>query len=281
MDLSSQSLRQVEFREKMTRGYHPDDVDEFVERAANAVETLQQQLREANERADSAETKATENAQTDEALRRTLVIAQRTADEAIRDAESHAASLVSDARAQADAVMREAEQTARRNAHTAQEELRRDVSMLETARTQLQQDVDALKRYLDTERGRIRASLTDALRTLDEGVGHRLPAPNPTPVEVPPALADMGEDTMAHEIRLDDSSVAMPDAAESSSSSADESSDDDDDYFAELRRAVNDDEPLGPREGPALGGFDAEDEDLFGEANSDDTRGLSRLRRRR
>jgi DivIVA domain-containing protein len=37
MDLTPQTLRDVEFREKL-RGYHPDDVDDFLEEAAVALE---------------------------------------------------------------------------------------------------------------------------------------------------------------------------------------------------------------------------------------------------
>ena len=50
MDVSPKTLREVEFREKM-RGYHPEDVDQFLERVAAGIEVLQDRLRQAVERA--------------------------------------------------------------------------------------------------------------------------------------------------------------------------------------------------------------------------------------
>src|ERR1035437_6819430 len=43
------SLRTVEFRETL-KGYHRDDVDEYLEKAAIEAETLQEQLRQAGDR---------------------------------------------------------------------------------------------------------------------------------------------------------------------------------------------------------------------------------------
>jgi DivIVA domain-containing protein len=43
MDLTPQTLREVEFREKL-RGYHPDDVDDFLEKVAVAVGELLDRL---------------------------------------------------------------------------------------------------------------------------------------------------------------------------------------------------------------------------------------------
>ena len=79
MDVSPKMLRDVEFREKM-RGYHPEDVDQFLEQVAAGVEVLQDRLRQAVERAQRAEAAAAEAGDSDETLRKTLVLAQRTAD---------------------------------------------------------------------------------------------------------------------------------------------------------------------------------------------------------
>ncbi|GAC1315579.1 MAG: hypothetical protein NVSMB16_12580 [Acidimicrobiales bacterium] len=48
MELTPQVLREVEFREKL-RGYHPDDVDDFLEEAAVAVEDLLVRLHSAEQ----------------------------------------------------------------------------------------------------------------------------------------------------------------------------------------------------------------------------------------
>lgn len=54
MDVSPETIRTVEFRERL-RGYNQDDVDQFLERMAAGVEILQQRLRDASQRAARAE----------------------------------------------------------------------------------------------------------------------------------------------------------------------------------------------------------------------------------
>ena len=49
MEVSPKTLREVEFREKM-RGYHPEDVDHFLEQVAAGIEVLQDRLRQAETR---------------------------------------------------------------------------------------------------------------------------------------------------------------------------------------------------------------------------------------
>src|SRR4051812_38543926 len=111
MDISPKTLREVEFREKF-RGYHPEDVDAFLEKAAVGVEALQNQLRQATERAAHSEQLASASGTTDEALSRTLLLAQRTADMAVEEAREQAARMVAAAEAQAKIIVEEANQRA-------------------------------------------------------------------------------------------------------------------------------------------------------------------------
>src|SRR5215471_21174379 len=53
MDVTPQELRDVEIREAW-RGYHRDDVDELLERAAATIEHLQEEVRQAQLRAAQA-----------------------------------------------------------------------------------------------------------------------------------------------------------------------------------------------------------------------------------
>ncbi len=106
MDLTAQVLHDVEFREAKRGGYNTQDVDEFLERLAVAVDRQDAQLREARQRVAAAESahrggrapgrgrRAAAGGgqrEADETLKRTLVLAQRTADAAIREAEERAA----------------------------------------------------------------------------------------------------------------------------------------------------------------------------------------------
>ena len=103
MDVTPQLLKDVEFRQKV-RGYDPDEVDDFLERVGLAFAQLQDRLREANDKVEAADARATraearvrDSSEIDDTLRRTLVLAQRTADAAVKEAEEQAAAIRSEA----------------------------------------------------------------------------------------------------------------------------------------------------------------------------------------
>lgn len=167
MDISPQTVRQVEFRDKKLNGYHPDDVDEFLEKVATGIEIMQERLRLATDRAVRAEAAAGGSREEDDTLRRTLVLAQRTADLAVKEGREQAARLVESAESDAAARTAAAEDEASRLVEQANVKVRADVARLEGARRQLAQDVDRLVRYVDEQRARTRAVLTDAAANLD------------------------------------------------------------------------------------------------------------------
>lgn len=185
MDVSAQTLREVEFREKL-RGYHPDDVDEFLERVAGGIEYLQDRLRQATERAQRAESKAAESTEGDDALKRTLVLAQRTAEMAVREARQEADRISASARAEANAIVAQAEDMARRTIEETQGSIRSELAQLETARDRLRSDITALEHHLEEERLRLRASLSEALSAVEEHLAPPAPAPAEHEVTIPP-----------------------------------------------------------------------------------------------
>jgi DivIVA domain-containing protein len=219
MEVSPKTLREVEFREKM-RGYHPEDVDTFLEQVAAGIEALQDRLRQAVDRAQRAEVAASESGGADETLRKTLVLAQRTADMAVQEAREQASRILASAEQQAQAILTEAEERGRRTLEETIAECKAELGRLEANRSQAQQDVDTLQRWLDEHKDHLRAMLSEALsavdragvlwpapstRTLDSGTrplegGARRPAP---PAPVPSAFdpqnglgGDSGPDTM-------------------------------------------------------------------------------------
>jgi DivIVA domain-containing protein len=178
------SLRTVEFRETL-KGYHRDDVDEYLEKAAVEAEGLQEQVRQMGERLRQAgeriaqleatleERAAAEPAEPvvpDDTLQRTLLLAQRFVDETKADAEAHASKLVADAEEHARAVVADAEAKATEVASEAERRLREEIGRLETIKAQLSGDVEAMARHLEGERARLRSALTDVLRWVDENV---------------------------------------------------------------------------------------------------------------
>ena len=181
MEVSPKTLREVEFREKM-RGYHPEDVDHFLEQVAAGIEVLQDRLRQAVERAQRAEAAASEAGGADDTLRKTLVLAQRTADLAVQEAREQAARILASAEQQAQSILTEAEERGRRTLEDAVAESRAELGRLEASRSQAQQDVETLQRWLDEHKAHLQASLSEALAAV-ERAGVLWPAPSTRPVE--------------------------------------------------------------------------------------------------
>jgi DivIVA domain-containing protein len=108
VEFTSDVVRTIKFREKM-RGYHPEEVDAFLERAAAALELLQTRLAEATERALKAETALESNSAADESIRRTLMLAQRTAELAVSEANEEAQRIRDEAQTAVDGQSSETE----------------------------------------------------------------------------------------------------------------------------------------------------------------------------
>ena len=170
MDLTPELLRTVEFNDAKKGGYDHDEVDEFLDRAAADLARQQERIREfegriaaAERRADEAETQAKDHSDSDETLRRTLVLAQRTADAAIKEAQDDAARIVGEARQKADALIASAEEQVRREVGATRDRLQAEIRELEGRRSELHERISELGGHLDAERDRIGVQL-DRLR---------------------------------------------------------------------------------------------------------------------
>jgi DivIVA domain-containing protein len=191
------TLRTVEFRLGL-KGYNVDEVDEYLEKAAVEAEQVQERLRTANERlrqateriaqleADAggarperggtlepapgpgASTTVSGSGVSDDTLQRTLLLAQKFVEETKRESEAEAAQVVSRAEERARTLLAQAEERARRITTEAEDRLRAEVARLEEARKRLSGDVEAMSRHLAEQRTKIRASLAEALRWIDE-----------------------------------------------------------------------------------------------------------------
>ncbi len=181
---SLDSLRTVEFRQTL-RGYHIDDVDEYLERVAVDAEALQEQVRQAGERLRQAaeriaqlegmlqESQLQPQAATqvsDDTLQRTLLLAQKFVDQTQAEAEAQARLLVSDAEDRARRVLNEAEQRAKSVTEDTERHLRDEITRLESIRAQLAGDVETIGRHMENERNRLRGALSDMLTWVDEHV---------------------------------------------------------------------------------------------------------------
>jgi DivIVA domain-containing protein len=192
------TLRTVEFRLGL-KGYNVDEVDEYLDRAAQEAEGLQEHVRQLNERlrqaserisqlerekraapvvaeaseepaAVAAAPAANDTALSDETLQRTLLLAQKFVDQTKRESEAEAAAIIAQAEETARGSIAAAEATAAQMQAESNKKLRDEVTRLESTRTELATDVESMARHLESERNRLRGALSDILKWVDENV---------------------------------------------------------------------------------------------------------------
>ena len=319
-------------------------------RPVERVAAAESRIADAERRAEQAEHGGGGSAtDADETLKRTLVLAQRTADAAIREAEERAARLVAAAEDESarmlaeahDSTARayaEAEEEARRAQHEARSRVLAELQELEGSRELLRSDVELLEHHIDEQRERLRyairelnaivedphtlrevatPALADVVVPELEPEPEPLPDPEPLPrqraarrlraqpveevehhpeveealewpTEEEPAWAEpepapdafgpvaaetppsrTGPRSARDEARMDQRPLLAEARRLAAAEEVEEEGDDA--YLAELRKAMTDDEPLGPRE------------DLEGDSYGDEapTTGRSRFGRRR
>src|ERR687897_2749472 len=190
MELTPQTLHAVEFREAHRGGYNTRDVDDFLERVAVGVANLHDRLREIASRAEAAEARlldaqhqmdelqrrppaasspimapaappAPSVNDADDTLRRTLVLAQRTADATIKEAKQEANRLLGEARDEAARTRAAAEDEARRGADSARVSAQAEVETLLANRDKLTVDIERLNKRLGEQRIGIQTGITE------------------------------------------------------------------------------------------------------------------------
>jgi cell division septum initiation protein DivIVA len=193
MDVSPQELRSSEIKDAW-RGYNRDDVDDLLERAAVTIESLSRQVQEAEVRAPADPDALPTSRDDAEMLQRTLLLAQRAADEEVSKAQAQARKLVEESEARAQALVGEAEATARRIAEGERRRLEDEIRDLTLRRDQLAADADALEDYVSSYRERVRTAIEHDLERLGS---ESISAPTERP-----ALADVEP--------LDDTATVAP-----------------------------------------------------------------------
>jgi cell division initiation protein len=194
MELTPKLLTDVQFREQW-RGYKPEEVDEFLERVAAGVGELPQRLADAMQRASTAEKRLLDRSDEDE-IRRTLVLAQRTADASMAEARAEADRLVSETEERCRALVADAQAQAAELEAEIAERRRVDLGGLAEERVALERDIEQLRAYVDGERERLTALLsgqveelrrTDALRDAPAVSDLAAPSAPPAPPAAPAA----------------------------------------------------------------------------------------------
>jgi DivIVA domain-containing protein len=201
MDFSPQTVRSAGFK-TVKKGYDPSEVDDFKEKVAAAIETAQNQATAMEARARAAVAKLQEVSQQvssasptgagpstseedSETISRTLLLAQRTADNTVAQANADAESItvkarvdattvIDNARSVADKLLDEARVEGRRSAESERIKAENEVQALLARRDFLLSDVDQLEHHLGAQRERIRdaaVSLQDLIERVPGGLG--------------------------------------------------------------------------------------------------------------
>jgi len=243
MEMSPQAVRSTGFK-LVKRGYDPEEVDAFKEQVASAVEFAQNQATAMEARARAAVAKLQEVSQqvqsgaaapapaaapaggTDhEVISRTLLLAQRTADQTVAEARIEADGIVVKAREEAGRVLDTARTMAAKTVDDARFEARRaaedekvkaenEVQSLLARRDFLLADVDHLEQYLQAQRERLRdaaVQLQEMVERVPGGLGDmRRPLLSASAEELPPSIAPVSAEAAAADL-IDDAPRAAAD----------------------------------------------------------------------
>lgn len=178
MDVTAKELREGDLGESF-RGYNRDEVEDLLHRAADAIEELElrvQQLGAQLAAASAASTAAVIDvsdvpapdfaqleAENAEKAARTLLLAQRVADEAVSDAKTQAREIVGGAEARSKKLIADAEVEVRRIHEVERVRVEHELRELEARRSELDDVVDALVGYENDYRDRLAAVIRSDL----------------------------------------------------------------------------------------------------------------------
>ncbi|NIA24177.1 MAG: DivIVA domain-containing protein [Gammaproteobacteria bacterium] len=142
MSLNPIDIEQKTFRVAL-RGYAEEEVDAFLDEIVASMRSYEKGLQEAQERVRDLEQRLAETQEAEDRIKKTLVIAQKTADEVVREARFEAQQILSEARLDASEI--ETEQARRR------ERLGSEVGMLQGVVAELRAHVRDLTERLLTQ----------------------------------------------------------------------------------------------------------------------------------
>lgn len=203
MEISPQRVRSAEFK-SIRKGVDPDEVKAFLDDVADELERAQNQstameararaavarLQELSEggavpaSAEGAAETAGVHASVDESetISRTLLLAQRTADSTVADAEAQAEQILTQAKAEAArtldstremsaSMLEEARAEARQVSEAERAAVASEVEALKARRDFLESDVQHLETFLVDQRARLRDAATSITEIVDRVPG--------------------------------------------------------------------------------------------------------------
>jgi DivIVA domain-containing protein len=206
--ISAREINEKQFHDAW-RGYNQEEVDDFLDRVAEAIALVQRENDALRERVAELDQKVESAKTSEEMLKKTLESAQVAAQEAIATARAKAEEIVKDAEERA----QRARDELRTRVETAEEEVRKRTAEIEQEqegrRREIQESVDRLQAYEGELKRKLHGFLQQQSAALDI-----LEAPEPAQLEVneepvqqetfDAAIEDLPDDPADSLIELDD-----------------------------------------------------------------------------
>jgi DivIVA domain-containing protein len=178
MDLTARDVHEKQFHDAW-RGYNQEEVDDFLDKIAEALDRLRRENDSLRSRISDLDQVVATSRDTESMLKKTLVSAQKAAEDALQNAKARAEQLITEAdermqRANEEARerVRAAEEEARERVSAAEEEARRKRADAERERAEktraLDSSIDQLSTYESELKQRLRAFLEGEIKSLDE-----------------------------------------------------------------------------------------------------------------
>lgn len=155
MELTAREIHEKQFHDAW-RGYNQEEVDDFLDRIASTLDRLQRENRAYQQRISELDQAVAASRDTEEMLKKTLVTAQRAAEEAIATAKLKADNLIIEAE--------ESTKRAHEEANRKQVELERQH---QARKLQLDQEIGRLRSFEEELKNKLRTFLDQQQRTLE------------------------------------------------------------------------------------------------------------------
>lgn len=149
------------------RGYSVPQVDELLDRVADQLESDARAIEELRERLGRSERRLAEASETEATLKRTLVTAQRAAEQSIEEAKDRAAEILDEARRESAGLLEQARLDAEELRVESLHAARADEAEIRRRRQGLEAHIEALRVFERDYRTRLRSHLESQLQALD------------------------------------------------------------------------------------------------------------------
>ncbi len=247
--ISAREINEKQFHDAW-RGYNQEEVDDFLDRVAEAIDGLHRENEALKERLTDLDQKIESSKASEEMLKKTLESAQVAAQEAITTARSKAEEIVRDAEERA----QRARDELRMRVETAEQEVRQRTEEIEreqeARRREIQESVDRLQAFETDLKNKLHAFLEQQAAALDvleaKDEPQLVAADEPQDETFDAAIDDLPEDPADSLIELDDADAIEP--------------------APEHEREPEPVDRFDTREEPSLDDFAPYDEDAFGPA---------------